>query len=325
VVVGLFLAGLRLFGVIFGALTSYVVAAALAFYFAQKISPFDFAGTAKRLVTGELFRYSLPLVLARFMNIIITKSNTILVGRFMEATSVGLFGAAATLSPFISLGLISFGKIFAPVISELWEKGDIAELESTFKSVTKWIFSLGFPVFLIFILFSPSLLLIFGEDFPGAATALRLLAVGSIVDVMVGPIGFILAMTGRQKLNLLNSAALACLHVVLNIFFIPRYGIAGAGLATSISFGLLNIVRVVEVKILYGFTPFRTDLYKPAFAGAATFAVFYFLRMQLAWETLGRNLVLCAAFVVVYIVLLLMFGLREEKEVLMEILRRRRK
>jgi len=324
VIIGLFVAGLRLFGVIFGALTSYVVAAGLAFYFARRISPFDFKATAKRLVTRELFYYSLPLVFARFMNIIITKSTTIMVGFFKDATSTGLFGAAATISPFISLSLISFGKIFAPIISELWENNEIAELEANFKSVTKWIFSLGLPVFLVFMLFSPSLLLVFGEDFAGAGTALRLLAVGQMVNAMVGPIGFILSMTGRQKLNLVNSIVLAGLHIVLIVILIPRYGIAGAGLATSVSLGLLNIVRVIEVKVLYGFTPFRPDIYKPAAAGAITFAVFYLLKVWLMWEDLPGTLALSAAFLAVYIALLYIFGLKEEKDVLSDILRRRK-
>lgn len=324
VVIGLFVVGLRLFAVLFGALASYAAAAAMAFYFGRKISPFDFKKTATRLVTKELFVYSVPLVFARFMSVVITRSNNILVGFFKDATSTGLFGAAAMVSPFISLGLASFGKIFAPIISELWERGEHVELQATFKAVTKWVISLGLPIFLVLLLFSRELLVVFGKDFPKAATTLRLLSVGQMVDAGVGPIGFILSMTGRQNLNLINSIILAAVNVVLNVILIPRYGIAGAGLATSVSFGLLNIVRVVQVKILYGFTPFRRDLYKPAAAGLITLVIFYFAKSRLGWERLAGTLVLCAAFVAVYVVLLYVFGLREEKEVLYDILRRRK-
>jgi O-antigen/teichoic acid export membrane protein len=324
VAVVLFLVGLRLFAVIFGTVFSYIMAALLAFFFARKISPFDFKATAARLVTKDLFYYSLPLVLALFMNTVITRSNIILVGFYRDATSTGLFGAAVFISPFISLSLVSFTKIFAPVISELWEKNDTVELEASFKTVTKWIFSLGFPVFLVIMLFAPALLLIFGEEFPAATTTLRLLAIGQILNAAVGPIGFIMSMTGRQKLNLVNSIVLAGINIALNVILIPRYGIAGAGLATSVSIALLNLVRVVQVKILYGFTPFRWDLYKPTLAGAITFVAFYLLKSNLGWVTLWRGLMLSAAFMGVYFVLLYVFGLREEKEVLFDILRRRK-
>jgi O-antigen/teichoic acid export membrane protein len=325
VILVLFLAGLKLFAVVFGSIISFLLAAALAFYFGMKISSFDFRKTSTKLVTRELFFYSVPLVLARFMNVTISRSNTILVGFFKDSTSTGLFGAAIMLSPFISLSLISFGKIFAPVISELWEKGELSELEKTFKTVSKWVLSLGYPIFLIIMLFAPSLLKVFGDDFVNAATTLRLLAIGQIVNAAVGPAGFILSMTGRQKLNMVNSIGLAALNIALNIILIPSYGIAGAALATTIALGLLNVARVIEVKILYGFTPFRRDIYKPLLAGTIALLLFYLLKTHLGWEDVIRTLALCVAFLIVYIVLLLLFGLREEKEVLLEILRRRKR
>jgi O-antigen/teichoic acid export membrane protein len=324
VILGLFLVGLKLFAVVFGSMISFAMAAALAFYFGMKISPFNFRKIRARLVTRELFFYSTPLVLARFMNVTISRSNTILVGFFKDSTSTGLFGAAIMLSPFISLSLISFSKIFAPVISELWEKGELIELKNTFKTVSKWVLSLGYPVFLIIMLFAPSLLKVFGDDFMNAAATLRLLAIGQIVNAAVGPAGFMLSMTGRQKLNMVNSIGLAALNIALSIILIPRYGIAGAALATTVALGLLNVARVIEVKILYGFTPFRRDIYKPLLAGTVTLVLFYLLKMHLGWEDVARTLVLCAAFLIVYVVLLFLFGLREEKEVLLEILRRRK-
>ena len=324
VILSLFLVGLKLFAVVFGSIISFFMAALMAFYFARKISPFNFGKTRTKLVTRELFFYSLPLVLARFMNVTISRSNTILVGFFKDSTSTGLFGAAVMLSPFISLSLISFGKIFAPVISELWEKQEHAELQQTFKTVSKWILSLGYPVFLIIMLFSPSLLLVFGPDFVKAGTTLRLLALGQMVNAAVGPAGFMLSMTGRQKLNMFNSIGLAALNIVLNIVMIPKYGIAGAALATTIALGLINLARVIEVKILYGFTPFRRDIYKPLLSGTITLVLFYFLKTHLGWDDIAHTLVLCAAFLIVYVVLLFLFGLREEKQVLLEILRRRR-
>lgn len=324
VVLALFLIGLKLFAVVFGSIISFFLATALAFYFARKITPFDFGKVQTKWVNRELFFYSVPLVLARFMNVTITRSNTILVGFFKDSTSTGLFGAAIMLSPFVSLSLISFGKIFAPVISELWEKGEVDHLKETFKTVSKWILSLGYPVFLIIMLFSPGLLLVFGSDFVGAAATLRLLAIGQMVNAAVGPAGYMLSMTGRQKLNMVNSIGLAALNIALNVLLIPRYGIAGAALATTIALSLLNIARVIEVKIIYGFTPFRRDLYKPILSGTVALVIFYFLKLFLGWEDVLHTLVLCAAFLIVYVMLLYVFGLSEEKQVLLEILRRRK-
>jgi len=320
----LFLAGLRLFAVVFGTVFSYVAAAAVAYYFARRISPFDFGRTRARFVSSELFYYSLPLVLARFMTVVMGRANTILVGYYRDSISTGLFGAAVQLAPFVSLSLLSFSKIFCPVISELWEKGDVGGLEVTFKTVSKWIFSLAFPVFLILMLYASPLLSVFGPEFARAAATLRLLAIAQMTNALVGPAGYVLSMTGRQKLNLVNSIALVVPNIILNIFLIPRYGIAGAGISTVISMSGINVVRVIEVKLLYGFTPFRRDIFKPIAAGAIAFLGFGLLGRFAVWPDVPHTLALCAAFLAAYVGLLFLFGLREEKEVLLEILKRRK-
>jgi O-antigen/teichoic acid export membrane protein len=321
----LFALGLRLFGVVIGTVFALAVAAFMAFGLAVRASPFNFKLIHAKPVYNELFIYSIPLVLSRFMTVIMARSNTILVGYFKDPTSTGLFGAVVQMAPFVSLGLLSFTRIFSPVIADLWERGELDELRSTYKTVTKWVFSIGLPVFIVFMIFAPSLLRVFGPDFERAATTLRLMATGQVITTVVGPLGYLLAMTGRQKLNLANAIVLAAINVGLNLIMIPKWGIAGAGLATMISLLSINIVRLIQVKRIYGFTPFRRDIFKPAIAGAIAAAIFYLLRLQLGWEDVGRTLVLSAACVVVYAGLLYIFGLREEREILAEILKRRKR
>ena len=321
----LFAAGLRLFGVVIGTVVAFGAAAAMAMYFAVKVSPFNFKATRARHVYSEIFVYSVPLVLTRFMTVIMARSNTILVGYFKDPTDTGFFGAVVQLSPFISLGLISFTKIFSPVIADLWERGQLDELRNTYKTVTKWVYSIGIIVFIILMVFAPGLLRVFGPDFASAATTLRLMAVGQVATTMVGPLGFFLAMTGRQKLNLVNAITLASVNLSLNVIMIPRWGIAGAGLATMTSLVAINIVRLIQVKRIYGFTPFRLDMLKPTAAAAAAGGIFYFLRVRFGWEDIPHTLIMSSACGVVYLGLLYLFGLREEKEILAEILRRRKR
>jgi O-antigen/teichoic acid export membrane protein len=318
------LMGLKLAGVLYATVLSFVAAAAIAFYFARRVSPFDFAKTPTQPMGRELLIYSLPLLFARFTNVILPRFNMLLVGYFTDSTDTGLFGAAAIVSPFISMGLVSFGKIFAPVISELWELGRQHELEENLKTVTKWIFSVSYPIFMLVLVLSPSILRIFGKDFQGASETLRVLAAGQMANSMVGPLGYLMTMTGRQKLNLWNAIGFGVLNIGLNILLIPRYNIMGAAVAGTVSLAVLNLVRVVQVKIIYGFTPFRLDFLKPTIAGLIGAAVVYGLNAQLGWYRIRHTLALCAVFGLIYLVVLYAFGLKEEKKVLAEILRRRK-
>jgi O-antigen/teichoic acid export membrane protein len=320
----LFLAGWRLFAVVIGSVGSLLVAAVLAFILAVRLSPFDFRRAPGVGVGQELFFYSLPLVLANFMNVLISRSNVMISGYYLDSGTVGILSATLVLAPFVSMSLVSFSRIFAPLISELWERGDVLELMNHFKIVSKWIFTLSLPVFCVYVLFAPGLLKIFGDDFPNGAVALKILALGQIVNAVVGPVGFILTMTGRQKLNLVNSIVLAGSSIGLNILLIPRYGMNGAALATTLALSAVNIVRVVQVKALYGFTPFRYDLAKPIAAGAVASAGFYIANRFLRWTDIPHTILLCVGFAAVYLVLLYVLGLREEREVLSEVLKRKK-
>ncbi len=321
----LFLAGLRLFAVVLGSVGAFAVCAVVALVLAVRTSPFDFRKTRGIGVANELFFYSLPLVLANFMNVLISRSNVMISGYYLDPETVGVLSAALVLAPFVSISLLSFSKIFAPIISELWEKGDRLALMIQFKTVSKWVFTLSLPVFCLYLLFATGILGIFGGGFMRGAAALKILAVGQIVNAVVGPIGFILTMTGRQKINLVNSVCLAGSNVLLNILLIPRYGMIGAALATTLSLSGINILRVVEIKILYGFTPFRRDLAKPAAAGAVSTAVSYLLSRLLGWTGVAGTLAMCAAFAVMYFVVLYGLGLREEREILKDMLKRKKR
>jgi O-antigen/teichoic acid export membrane protein len=112
---------------------------------------------------------------------------------------------------------------------------------------------------------------------------------------------------------------------VLNIILIPRYGIIGVALATTLSVSSINIIRVLEVRVLYGFTPFRHDLYKPFTAAAVASAALYLLNRSFGWTDIPHTIALCIAFLIVYLVTLWGLGLREELEVLKEILKRKKR
>ena len=91
------------------------------------------------------------------------------------------------------------------------------------------------------------MLSIFGEDFIIGKNALLILLIGQSVSVMSGSVGFILQMTGKEKIfqNILFLALLV--NIGLNILLIPTYGILGAAIASTISIVFWNLTSVVYI------------------------------------------------------------------------------
>ena len=71
---------------------------------------------------------------------------------------------------------------------------------------------------------------------------MRLLLLGQAVNVLTGSVGFLLAMTGRER-QLRNAVLISgpC-SILLAILLIPIYGIEGAAVSTAIGLALQNIL-----------------------------------------------------------------------------------
>jgi O-antigen/teichoic acid export membrane protein len=70
---------------------------------------------------------------------------------------------------------------------------------------------------------------------------------GQLVNALTGSVGCLLLMTGREKLMQLNLVGVVIFSVLINIMVIPRFGIVGAAVTSSLSLVILNGVSVALV------------------------------------------------------------------------------
>ena len=74
-------------------------------------------------------------------------------------------------------------------------------------------------------------------------------------------------MSGRPYLTLVNNAAVAALNIVGCLILIPRYGLTGAACSTTASITLVNLVKLAQVRALFGINPFRVETARALVAG----------------------------------------------------------
>lgn len=317
-----FLLGYRLMGAVAGFLTSTVVSAGLGLYLVCRLFP-ELISRLKAIYEAKtLLGYSLTVLLVGMSNLLITKTDRIMLGILSSAEEVGIYDAAATLAIQVALFLISFEAIFAPTIADLFHQSRMEELQALFKATTKWIFTLTFPMGLAFILFARPLMAIFGPGFSAGAPVLISLAGAQLINSSTGPARFILTMTGRQRFELTNSLAMGGLNVVLNYLLIPNYGGLGAGIASGLSFTLAALARLLEVYWLYGMHPYRLSYWKPLMAGLVVALAWLGMRPVLkltGWLWVG-GVVLFGAM---YIVLFWMLGLDDEERLILRAMQKR--
>lgn len=317
-----FFLGLHFAGLLYAQTISLILAFIAAGYLLLKSFPF---GKYQALFDQqkEFFSFSRPLYFQQFFNYGITSLPIFLLSYYHTSADTGIYGIAMRLNMLVGFPLVASNMIFAPTISMLYGKGDKATLERLLKTVTKWVFTISFFIFLIIILFANPILQIFGKEFTKGEQALYFIVFGEAVNVGVGAVGFILMMTGRTKINLINSIVLFTVTLVSSYIFIPIYGVLGAGIATAVPIILVNLLSVGEVYYFERIHPFSFNYLKPLIAGIIALVSTFILKYLIYTKSLLSIGILSLFFTFIYIVVLLALKLDKEDESILHAIKRK--
>src|SRR3954464_15279038 len=66
-------------------------------------------------------------------------------------------------------------------------------------------------------------------------------------------------MSGRSYITMAHNAGVAALNIAGCLILIPRYGMTGAAISTTGAITLVNTIKLVQVRVIFGINPFRTD------------------------------------------------------------------
>lgn len=207
--------------------------------------------TCPTYAIGQWWKVSLPLLLSDGSTMILSQTDTLMLGTLLGAKAVGIYSAALKTSLWVHFILSAVNAIFAPLIALLYARGDRQEIQRLVSTIARWMFFPALAIALGLIGFAEPVLQLFGKEFTAAKGALILLIMGQLVNVGAGSVGYLLMLTGYQTQCALVMGISALANVVLNAIGIPWLGIVGAALATAFSMALWNIwLYVLVVKHL---------------------------------------------------------------------------
>ena len=242
--------------------------------------------------------------------------DKITLGHYLNPRQVGIYAVSMSMVGFVPIALQSVNQIFSPMIAELHATGNMVLLQRLFTSLTKWVLIITAPLALSVIVFSHSLMTIFGPGFAGGAAVLAIGAVGQLFNCGVGSVGTLLLMSGNQVSLMKIEACNAALMVVLNLVLVPRLGIVGAALAASVAVAGTNLWALATVRKRLNLFPFDRTYLKlllPAAMATIVLVVQHSLFAHDSWKLAGVGLV--SAYVA-FLGGLLVLGLEPEDRML---------
>jgi O-antigen/teichoic acid export membrane protein len=210
----------------------------------------------QQISAREVLRFAWPFFLANVGSMLLTWSDTIIVGLFANAEVVASYYAASKLATVTSFILISINAISAPKFTAMYTLGDSANLERLAKQSTTIMIVLAFIPIVLLISFPAFWLGLFGTKFEQAQFPLLVLTAGQAVNVGCGSVGLLLAMTGHEKTMGSIFLTTAVLTIFASILSGMRWGADGVATSTAIGMATWNIWMLLAVRKHLGFWTF---------------------------------------------------------------------
>ena len=209
-----------------------------------------------RTHTRELVRFSAPLVVSTVVGVMLTRTDTLMLGYFRSSYEVGIYDAAYPLANGLLVALTAFGFLYLPIASRLDADGDRDAVDDIYATTTKWVYVLTFPAFCLFVVFPRDVIhLFFGPAYTDAALVLPILATGFFLSAAAGRDRETLSAVGATTWIAVGNVVGLTLNVVVNLLLIPRYGYVGAAVASVTSLIALHGVICAILAIRYDITP----------------------------------------------------------------------
>jgi O-antigen/teichoic acid export membrane protein len=195
--------------------------------------------------TSEWIRVALPFLLTGGMQIMNNRLDILVVSWFWPDAEVGIYEVAVQVSMLIGLGLSATNMLVGPYLSRYYSENKTKVLQKIVSAAVTFSTVLALPPLLVLVGFGDVVLeIVFGKEYARGYAALVLLCFGQFSHVVSGSVGFLLNMTGHERITLRGVSAATVANLALNFALTPLYGMEGAAWATLITFVLWNAILV---------------------------------------------------------------------------------
>jgi len=211
----------------------------------HKYITFEFKGLSKLML-----KYSVPMIPTTIFWWITNVSDRFLVSNMLGTAENGLY-AVSNKIPTIMVLVSGF-------FLDAWQIGAVTDEESGRKSFFSNVFeSYGSILFIVSSLLiltcKPAISLLVNAKFHGAWEFMPALVLATTFSCFVSFFGSVYMLYKRSTHAMWTTLVGAGVNILLNLYFIPHFGIQGAGISTFISFALVFVIRVIDERSFLGF------------------------------------------------------------------------
>ncbi|WP_320170184.1 polysaccharide biosynthesis C-terminal domain-containing protein [Maridesulfovibrio sp.] len=247
------------------------------------------------LKVRDIAAYCLPLLVLAFAQNSLVWINTLILGGIGSVDDSAIFVSGMRVAMSITILLYTFNSVYVPHISSAYSRNDLKMIGELYRDITCSLSLFSFVILVLSVMYSDLIMAAFGSDYGAGRGCLVYLILGNVFNCYTGPVGYVLLMAGRSRLEAFNTVTALCVNGVLCLVLYRSMGVAGAGAAFFWSFVLVNTARYLQCRKILGLR-WLNPMQARIMGIQAVFAI----ALVLAWNTGVNRELTAGAFLGLY-------------------------
>jgi O-antigen/teichoic acid export membrane protein len=212
--------------------------------------------TEKIDLTG-LLSIAWPMWTSNITVLLLTQADIWIIGSFLSVDDVAIYGSAARLVVVVSISLMIVNSVVSPVVADLFYRDKHGRLEDIIRTGATLAAVPSLLAVLLFSFFGGQLLgILYGPFYSSGYVILFVLSLGQLFNVVSGPCGMVLLMTGHQRIMMAISISTSTMAIVASVFAAIHTGAIGVAAVFSAAIVVQNMLMIYFVRRRVGISTF---------------------------------------------------------------------
>ncbi|MCW2119738.1 lipopolysaccharide biosynthesis protein [Flavobacterium sp. 7A] len=258
----------------------YFIALVITMWYAFRIKHPNFQFVIPANVK-EILEYTFYIILSGSVANLLLDGDKLMLNQYMKIDNIAYYSVATYIALVISVPSRAMHQIVYPITAKLMHEDKHDELNSLYKKTSINLQVVGGFVMLCIFVNINQLYQIVPKEYSGGIGVVFMIGLSKYFDLILGNNNAIIFNSKYYRMVLFLGLLLVFLTVVLNMYFIPRYGIIGSAFATLLSITLYSLAKLLFVVKRMDLYPFSKQTVSSIGLTTLVFFLFYFWEFPL--------------------------------------------
>jgi len=253
----------------------YGISLLLVIYYANKVKKIVFLFKVPKQ-SKAILTYTIFIIFSASIANMLLDIDKYMIKYYMKIDNIAYYSVAIYIALVISVPSRAMHQIAYPVTAKLINENKWEELNIFYKKTSITLQVIGGLLFVGILANINQLYLMLPIAYSKGLFVVFVIGLSKYLDLILGNNNAIIFNSKYYKTILLLGLFLVFLIVILNMYFIPNYGLNGAAIATLIAITLYSLSKLLFVVFKMKLFPFTINTLKSFGIVIATFCLFYF-------------------------------------------------